>query len=491
VTSLFFPRHSPAIIVMEKPMSVEQIVKLASEPFFDTNYPMLSWFRTANLMVKQAEIYEREGNLSMAYFLLYRHAILMLNFLPTHPQTKDPQYQKLWLQAKKQVKRDLAKLELLKPSINEKYETYVASVEARDKSARLQHEDMFDGLDSSFDAPLHARRRSSTSTQAVDPHRHQDLAVKLANLEVHRRKRRTVPDETTGDLNAQLVQIRKQIDKASRSHVAEEDEAVAVSHQYDYPDVPEWQQDGSSVESAHIAKHRPLQPSAPQRPPKEFSTSSHTLSGPPLPRKEREVNAPDSLHQFASKASLESGQNLRTLFLPAPLRYSFLKIAAANTRANLETCGILAGTLVQNALFVTKLIIPEQTATSDTCEMVDELALFEYTETQADDIVLGWIHTHPSQTCFLSSRDLHTHFPYQGTLAEAIAIVCAPAHQPDYGVFRLTDPPGLQAIRNCRQSATFHPHSESNIYTDADSKQGHVIEHDALKFEVVDLRPKR
>ena len=26
---------------------------------------------------------------------------------------------------------------------------------------------------------------------------------------------------------------------------------------------------------------------------------------------------------------------------------------------------------------------------------------------------LGWIHTHPTQTCFLSSVDIHTHCGYQ------------------------------------------------------------------------------
>ena len=26
---------------------------------------------------------------------------------------------------------------------------------------------------------------------------------------------------------------------------------------------------------------------------------------------------------------------------------------------------------------------------------------------------LGWIHTHPTQTCFLSSVDVHTHCGYQ------------------------------------------------------------------------------
>lgn len=34
--------------------------------------------------------------------------------------------------------------------------------------------------------------------------------------------------------------------------------------------------------------------------------------------------------------------------------------------------------------------------------------------------------THPTQTAFLSSVDLHTHCSYQMMLPEAIAIVCSP-----------------------------------------------------------------
>ena len=36
--------------------------------------------------------------------------------------------------------------------------------------------------------------------------------------------------------------------------------------------------------------------------------------------------------------------------------------------------------------------------------------------------------THPSQTSFMSSVDLHTHCSYQLMLEEAIAIVCAPRY---------------------------------------------------------------
>lgn len=38
------------------------------------------------------------------------------------------------------------------------------------------------------------------------------------------------------------------------------------------------------------------------------------------------------------------------------------------------------------------------------------------------------LQTHPTQTAFLSSVDLHTHCAYQLMMAEAIAIVCAPKY---------------------------------------------------------------
>ena len=74
-------------------------------------------------------------------------------------------------------------------------------------------------------------------------------------------------------------------------------------------------------------------------------------------------------------------------------------------------------------------------------------------------------------------------------LPEAISIVCAPKHNPDWGIFRLTDPPGLPHVLDCSQRSTFHPHSETNLYTDA-LKPGHVVEGEGLEFEVVDLRKK-
>lgn len=57
-----------------------------------------------------------------------------------------------------------------------------------------------------------------------------------------------------------------------------------------------------------------------------------------------------------------------------------------------------------------------------------------------------------------------------------------------WGAFRLTDPPGMKVVLNCTQNGLFHPHSESNVYTDA-LRPGHVYEAKGLCFDVVDLRP--
>lgn len=46
----------------------------------------------------------------------------------------------------------------------------------------------------------------------------------------------------------------------------------------------------------------------------------------------------------------------------------------------------------------------------------------------------------------------------------------------------------MKSVLNCHQTGLFHPHAESNIYTNA-LRPGHVFEAQGLEFGVVDLRP--
>jgi STAM-binding protein len=101
---------------------------------------------------------------------------------------------------------------------------------------------------------------------------------------------------------------------------------------------------------------------------------------------------------------------------------------------------------------------------------------------------LGWIHTHPTQSCFLSSVDVHTQSGYQTMLDEAVAVVLAPKdHANRCGIFRLTTPGGLSLIQGCERRG-FHMHSSTSTGQDIYELCGHVFLTDRAKHEVVDLR---
>lgn len=218
----------------------------------------------------------------------------------------------------------------------------------------------------------------------------------------------------------------------------------------------------------------------PSLPPKTALSDSIQPSLPP----KTALNKP----QHKSIATTEGKIPLKTIFLPSQLPLSFLSLSSQNSSANLETCGILCGSLSLGAFFITTLLIPSQISTANTCQTTHEEDIFSYVDSK-DLFVLGWIHTHPTQSCFLSSVDLHTQNGYQIMLPEALAIVCAVKHG-IMGQFRLTDPPGVGIITKCQKSG-FHPHEEAELYKHCESKLGgHVVVKDGLPFEIVDLRKK-
>ena len=500
----------------------------------------------------QAEIYKREGNDQQTYLLLYRHAQLVIRYLSEHPDAKQLQNKKALQQATKEVSENLKKLEQLKPRINKRYERYEQLLHNREarraSTTSVRSSELPDQRTSS--QSIHRRLISdpaiATDAETLAAGENRDLAVQLAHKEIRRRatarkatrqagipeevehERRTAgvwgnwEDALTKDddgldrdtLSRQMQDVRSQVNGSGneRSRRVQSRPSFESSSRSDfsYPSVPEHHQ---SVERA-IALDTPKLPEyqsqqistsslqAPRPPPKHRHSRDFESPRPAPARPEKTPLTPDipraveastaqqdlkpSTLTFKPSAYLENGSPLRTIFLPPDLRHRFLDIAKPNTSANLETCGILCGTLISNALFISKLVIPDQEGTSDTCETVNESELFDYVDGE-DLMVLGWIHTHPTQTCFMSSRDLHTHGGYQVMMPESIAIVCAPS-KGDWGVFRLTDPPGMKSILNCTQTGLFHPHAESDIYTDA-LRPGHVYEAKGLEFEVVDLRP--
>lgn len=206
-----------------------------------------------------------------------------------------------------------------------------------------------------------------------------------------------------------------------------------------------------------------------------------------IPRPQLQLDASKPAFDRTTKPSAptladDQRDGLRRIVVPGNLAKSFMDRVAANTSRNVETCGILAGKLSQNTFTISHVLIPKQSGTSDSCQTENEEDIFDYQD-EHDLMTLGWIHTHPSQSAFMSSIDLHTHCSYQLMLHEAIAIVCAPKFD-QVGLFSLTPHYGLQFIANCTASG-FHPHpNDPPLYKECD----HVYFDQSAAAKIVDLR---
>ncbi|KAI0121784.1 hypothetical protein F4814DRAFT_457716 [Daldinia grandis] len=536
-----------------RPLAIKEIVGEAEGFKWDPAIPLKFWLRTANTLFLEGRSYLSDGNFAQAYLIYMRYLDLVTKRLPKHPSARAPEEKRALNELYKSLGDVMSHLERIKPIIEQDYNAWQAQSKKRGRQRQeasnskskspLTYEERAsrDPALSSTHRLLNAgdyqdlavelaerefRRRDTdrSATRKTGVSHGEDtrgagfwnnwtteLADKQAeDEELFRRQMESMRKTLDGDESGYTNNIPRKHSRPSS--------IASPSASYRYPSISPSQPIQYEAEHAHARKPATPQPLRPPKeevfrrpetspshtPAPELPAKVHTSPGrtlptpetsqelPTLPPKIREESPVPQKEQqrltFKPAAYLESGEPLRSVFLPSQLRNRFLSIAAENTRRGLEMCGILCGTAVKNALFVRCLLIPEQTSTSDTCETENENTMLEYCMDN-DLIILGWIHTHPTQTCFMSSRDLHTQSGYQIMMPESIAIVCAPSFEPSYGIFRLTKPPGLDYILGCTQTSTFHPHAMDNLYTKAQSPPGHVYETDKLEFNVHDLRP--
>ncbi|KAG0202234.1 hypothetical protein BGX33_009813 [Mortierella sp. NVP41] len=416
---------------VEKCYSVKELNDRAKTAPVEST-PIRFYIRSAEHLFKQAKIYQQEGDLQTSYILYMRFCNLVINELHKHVEYGQTGYKAAITSLNKSAMTAMEEIGKLKPVLEKKCQEYQQYITQREEMQLAQ-------------AQAQAQVINAHHQQYEAHRRHESDRAAQERQDVEWAGRQPVQGWSLAKALEGVPGLNTTTMQAGQQH---------LGHQRDYSSP-----DGVS-EIQYPEYHRHHHHHHPRLPPK--------------------ILIEEDVHEFS--------QGLRTLIVPVRLLDRFLNIVRPNTNRKLETCGILAGVLSRNKLTVTTLIIPKQTATSDTCSTTNEDELFEY-QSERDLMTLGWIHTHPTQTCFMSSVDLHTHCSYQLMLPEAIAIVCAPSHEKDYGVFRLTDPPGLQVITNCRQKPLFHQHpGEDDIYTDA-CDQGHVELVD-LDLDIVDLRGK-
>ncbi|XP_019744071.1 STAM-binding protein-like A isoform X2 [Hippocampus comes] len=410
---------------------VRILTKKGSWVDINDEVPLRRYFRSGMEMIRMANIYAEEGSIERAFVLYNKYITLFVEKLPKHldyktaniPEKKDTQ-KKLKDVAFPQA--EILKKALLK-RFEQDYDQYCVKKKAEEEALALQQ----------------SRQR------ALDAERE-----RVAEMQ-----RRQQEQE---QFSAFEEMIRRQDLERERQRVLLEFGQPSAPPQ-DTPLIP------------GIMGPPAISPAPPHSP--RDAAGNHPPSSAAPPSFDRSLKPGSLLSPGNNDLTVDA---LRQLLVPSELCRSFLRLAEANTSRAVETCGILCGKLTRNTFSVTHVIVPKQCGGPDYCDTENEEELF-LIQDQYDLITLGWIHTHPTQTAFLSSVDLHTHCSYQMMLPEAIAIVCSPKFN-EIGYFRLTDR-GTNEISSCKQKG-FHPHSKDPpLFTHA----GHVtISNDAVS--VMDLR---
>lgn len=420
----------------------ERIKKLASysDTFeVDPSIPARRYYRSGLEMVRMANVYLDEGNLECAYVLYVKFMTLFIEKIRKHPDftTVSANVKQTITEKLKEI---MPKAEKLKGRLIELY--------SREYNQKLEQE-----------------RKEKEEVNR--------LMKKAKELDDERLKQKLKAQIDKDQHKNGAINVVKPISIDTVQYP--DDSSVEVKIKPSAPVLPE---------PEIVTQPKPLLPDPPSVPPSKSSIpvpNSLLLPSSPgtaTPSFDRNTKPSSLLSPSIASKPLA----LRTVIIPSRLMPSFLNISHRNTSNNVETCGVLAGKLERDHLIITHMIVPKQKGTPDSCVTMNEEELFDFQD-QHNLITLGWIHTHPTQTAFLSSIDLHTHCSYQTMMPEAIAIVCAPKYE-ETGYFMLTADHGLSYISSCRGTG-FHPHpKEPPLFKHAD----HTRIESSAYVEVVDLR---
>ncbi|KAL2078350.1 hypothetical protein ACEWY4_026035 [Coilia grayii] len=415
------------------------------------------YFRSGVEMERMAAVYLEEGSLENAYVLYNKFITLFVEKLPSHRD-----YQQCSVPEKQVIMRKLQEVafprkDQLKKLLHEKYskehneylkrQSQAACVAAKGCGGEKQHPHH----------PQHPQHPQQLQRLSLLEEERQRVA-QLRRMQLESEQFRYFEDQ----LRRQELASRRQDETATATSPPPPATANATPTGAKVSE----QTDGSCL-SQGSKNHVRLDPNRNKTPAPSSATTNNAVP------------------QAKPAATLAAVQNqrvdgLRRVLIPRDLTHCFLLLADSNTARGIETCGVLCGKLTHNEFVLTHVIVPKQSAGPDYCDMENVEELFRYQDRHSL-LTLGWIHTHPTQTAFLSSVDLHTHCSYQLMLPEAIAIVCAPKHN-DTGVFRLTSS-GMGEVAGCRLKG-FHPHSKDPpLFTIC----RHIVVKDT-KTMVLDLR---
>ncbi|KAH7442342.1 hypothetical protein KP509_03G083500 [Ceratopteris richardii] len=454
----------------------------------DNRFPLSHYYRTADNLFKQANVYREEKNIVELYIMLLRFCSLVGETIPEHRDY--PTYStKLKTEYRKRLGHAITELEKLKPiavkeieSLNNSYtrtSVYESSGREHNENSGREHNEW--PSVSNFEGSKVSNGQVGQGTRMVQSKPYQ-LEDHLSSLSFN------IPPPKSETLSRHSF--------FGQSGLRSPSTIPYLQAKVQYPsyidastsDIPSLMQD--SIEAPHVVKDLSLKAALEldafgQNQDKQQVASQPRLINQPLPppvvARVQSLTAPVSYdHIPPSRVAdpfpgLASSSNANTknraegpknLYISIKMMDDFLRLVMDNTKKNLETCGVLAGLLRNASFYVTALIIPKQQSTSDSCQTVNEEEIFNWQD-ERNLFQLGWIHV---------------------MLPEAIAIVMAPTDTTrTSGIFRLSDPGGIKTIQNCQQRG-FHPHEQpldgSSIYEHC----SHVLMSSSLTYQVADLR---
>ncbi|NXY40297.1 STALP protease, partial [Ceuthmochares aereus] len=418
------PDHTDISVTPEE--RVRALSKLGSNITINEDITPRRYFRSGVEMERMASVYMEEGNLENAFVFYNKFITLFVEKLPSHRdyhQCAVPEKQDIIKKLKEVAfpRTDELKRDLLK-KYNLEYQEY------------MQNE-------------------NKSKIELLKKLEHQKLIEEEKKRIAHMRQQQLESE--------QFQFFEDQLKKQELARDQKIKDSMVMNEQID----------GSMLSCISIPENNSLSTVPPEK--RERSATSALGHSPPVNR---------TLKPAATLSAVQTqlAEALRGVILPRDLCHKFLLLAESNTVRGIETCGILCGKLTHNEFTITHVIVPKQSAGPDYCDMENVEELFGIQD-QYGLLTLGWIHTHPTQTAFLSSVDLHTHCSYQLMLPEAIAIVCSPKHN-DTGVFRLTNA-GMLEVSACKKKG-FHPHTKDpRLFYPCT----HVVGKD-IKIIVLDLR---
>ncbi|KAL6532540.1 hypothetical protein OROGR_014510 [Orobanche gracilis] len=428
----------------------------------DNRISLRNYYRIADNLLKQANIYREEKNLIDLYVILLRYSSLVSETIPFHRdyQILCPKERVCY---KKKLLAVLDELEILKPKVRRQLDelekantatqmhqfdgpikiTYASSL--NNKSSLIYgNKQMFQPIT----APSSSLKQSTEFTRFSSPSSIESQIQKLS-LSLPLPKQETLsrhsflgPNGLRGQWLGPTAEAKvnyptnivvdssdfsslNQVGQTELVATTDNDSKVEKSEMESVLSLDDgrWLDEESGllqrngIENNNFQLGNIRQPS----PPPVLAQVQPEL----LPISPTKVTDPRPGPPKLSEDGLPSSSSYQDLHIPVKIMEDFLRLASQNTSKNLETCGVLAGSLRNRVFHITTLIIPKQESTSDSCQTLNEEEIFEVQDRRSL-FPLGWIHTHPTQTCFMSSVDLHTHYSYQVMLPEAIAIVMAP-----------------------------------------------------------------